>query len=113
MPDALLPADDGRDRNHMVRIGRVPDAQQKPHAKDCEKVDHRKFSSASGIRAPPALTIKKQTTDRASVPRLRLHQPVCQVREPFSPAAFLVYHGRGRAGKIPRAKFDSTGVSWL
>src|ERR1700756_2916552 len=88
MPDALLPADDGRDRNHMVRIGRVPDAQQKSHAKDCEKVDHRKFSSASGIRELAALTIKKQTTDRASVPRLRLHCPFARCESPFRQPRF-------------------------
>ena len=49
VPDTLLPAHDGRDRNDVVWIGGVPDAQQKPHANDREEINHKQHVYRSDI----------------------------------------------------------------
>jgi len=48
MPDALLTAHDGRDRDHVVRVGRVPDPQHESHADDCQQAEHS-FGAGSCI----------------------------------------------------------------
>jgi len=55
MADALLAADDGGHGDHVIRVGRVPDAQQETKPDDREQRDH--IDRAAGAMRQATITL--------------------------------------------------------
>ena len=80
MADALLPADNSRDRDHVIGIGGMTDAQQEAHANDGQETNH-------ALYLPTSLpgTADAECLERDSDLNPRDYTRAVKPREPLSP----------------------------